>query len=1656
VKLILRFVVFIFCTPLFAQSFSNEWIDYTQSYYSFPISENGIYRITYQNLVDAGISINTINPENIQVFARGKEVPLFIEGESDGVFNTTDYIEFYGEKNDGWLDSTLYKGRKNQPNPYYSLISDTINYFLSWNTDGNNLRYEEENAIDFSNYFKASYIWKEQLEVYNSSYYDGEILTAGITDPEYVPSEGWMDGTLTLGNSRNKTISTRNRYSSGPFVELEAQVAGESNWRAVGNGDHHLEINIGTHKIDRIFEGYELVNIKSSFSPSQIISGNNTFRFQSIDDRNSGVDRTALAYLKITYPQTLSLSNASYYEFLVDDASSQNAQYLEILFFRGGQNPVLYDLSNHKRIRVIETLANYKTIIPNGNGRKRCVIAATNEIKIISDLNPVSSSGLFVDYLDLQKDTSFLIITQSQLIPEASFYAAYRRSIGLESMVIDIEQLYLQYAYGVKKHPLAIRNFVEELDASGKFPISHIFLLGKSVAAKAHRKSSTGYLRNLVPTMGNPAADNLLVSGINNSILEPIAPLGRLSAKNGSDIDLYLDKVKEYESAEPAKWMKRALHFAGGKDIGETNDHTAYLNGFAQDFQSLPQGGQTLLFTKSTSSPFQVSLSDSIRTLMNEGVSLLTFFGHSTANGGFDISIDSPDKLQNQGRYNVLFANSCFAGNTHQNGPVSTSEQYVLERNKGSIAFIASGNLGLPPFLNRYSSIFYENFSSKNYGKSLAENMRLTVQELQNSTISDPLKSICLEMTLQGDPSLVLNAHRLTDYQVKDNSIRITPSEVTTDIDSFKISILIENIGRAINDSVVVQLIREFPINGINDSVIYRTIVPITFEKTIDFSFPVDVLSDIGSNVFTFLVDPFSSIEELSELNNRLDFEVLIRSGEIIPVYPYNYAIVGDQSPTLKASTAFAFEEEKTYRFELDNTIDFNSPSKASLDIASKGGVIGWKPTQLNNMNDSSVYFWRTSKIPSQGEDFNWRVNSFQYLPNESGWSQDQFDQFSKNNYLFIGQNNPLQRFDFVDNIKELLVKTKGSPTIAERNRVSYAVDADIRERASCYSIPAFLIAVLDSLSLDSWESTENDYGHSNYDPLWCFPNRNRSEAVFNFNSKDTSELYAMRDFLNNSIPNGSYVVAYNYLNIDYSTINNIDSSILKAFKNIGVSVFDGLQDGFPFIFSVKKGDKSSVVETSGKTITEEIELKRTLVTSATFGEITSTKVGPSPNFKRLSYRFSSQESNSTDEVSFELLGLKDNGSTETLFTSDQFALDTNIRQLLSRKSIQELRLRVTGSDAITQTPPQLERWEVSYTELPDAALAPNLFFKINKDTLQQGENFEFEVAIQNNSPIDMDSLAIEIKVMDLQQNISNLSNLKLAPLKGDSILILKLSIPTQSFLGKNTLLLHINPELEQLEQHSFNNTGQYDFYVINDRINPLLDVTFDGRHIINREIVSSAPRINISLRDNNQFLALDDTSAFTISLRHPNGDEELLNYNNPNYNLQFIPAQLPENTARVIFSPQLNQDGIYRLKIQASDKTGNQSGSKNYQIEFEVINKASITHLLNYPNPFSTSTQFVFTLTGSEVPDRIQIQIMTITGKVVREISEDELGPIHIGNNITDFKWDGKDEYGDQLANGVYLYRVKMKLNGNNLERRESTIDKYFTKSFGKMYLLR
>jgi flagellar hook assembly protein FlgD len=205
--------------------------------------------------------------------------------------------------------------------------------------------------------------------------------------------------------------------------------------------------------------------------------------------------------------------------------------------------------------------------------------------------------------------------------------------------------------------------------------------------------------------------------------------------------------------------------------------------------------------------------------------------------------------------------------------------------------------------------------------------------------------------------------------------------------------------------------------------------------------------------------------------------------------------------------------------------------------------------------------------------------------------------------------------------------------------------------------------------------------------------------------------------------------------------------------------------------------------------------------------------------------------------------------------------------------------------------------------------------------------------------------------------------------------------------------------------------------------------------------------------------MALVDTAGMKATIRYP--DRTVKEYVLGSDSARFTPANLNsgDNMAVIDLFPYLQQDGEYELTISANDRSGNKASDLGYKVAFQVINKPMISNLLNYPNPFTTSTAFVFTLTGSEIPQNMRIQILTVTGKVVREITMNELGPIRIGRNITEFKWDGTDQYGNKLANGVYLYRVLTNKNGQTLDKYspgDVNTDMFFNNGYGKMYLMR
>jgi hypothetical protein len=1672
--MIKRLLIFCFLAitvySLQAQKYGNEWINYNQKHYRINLPRTGLYRIDSAALANSGIPVSFINPKNFQLFVKGQEQYIRIAGESDNVLNTGDFIEFFAERNDGQFDSLAYSGITRLPNPYVALFNDTSYAYLTWNSQLNNRRVIPETDLSFGGYTATPYYYSERIHTGSTAYSLGRTFIDIISDPRYVVGEGYGLG-LQQGQTTQTAFANYGIYQSPslPIFIKTAYSGASENYLSVGY-DHQIKMEyldnsnnvITLH--DTTFLGYQQFNIARQIPSSQVNAGT-YMRITSVNNPAfSGITNVSnVHYIYFKYPQIADFSGSSEQVIFIDNSTSASKTFLDLPNVASPGSVLLYDLTNHKFISTIVTGTTVKALIPNGATQKKCFLSNVSNVTNVTSLAPVNQSGFFVDYKSSNADSAFLIVSHKGLQQSANDYKLYRQSIAGGShqvIVAYIDELYDQFAYGNKKNPLAIKNFCSYLSDSLPTPPGYLMLIGKSIKNDLLKTNSIDWNACDLPTMGIPSSDNLITAGIRGShSSSPFIPVGRISAKTNAQVGYYLDKVKSHEAGlkkvEPDDWHKHVLHFAGGTDLNQQQLFQSYLQSYSVTICDTLYGGKVFNFKKTTTAPIQITISDSVKRLIDYGASIITFFGHGSISG-FDQAIDDPNAYSNKDKYPLFIANSCYSGDIHTINANSASENFTMIPDKGSIGFIASSSSGIVYPLNIYSSQLYKSLAYERYYKGIGDAIKNTCTK--NAVLNDQLLEITsLEMTLEGDPAVKLNAHLKPDYQINNASVYF---DVQSIVDSVGINIVIKNLGKAIRDTFVVRVERYF---ATGDSVTYFRKIKAPYNlDTLSFNILKDYDNGIGLNGFKVFIDSYNEISELSEYNNSTTgtVDLFIPGGDVVPVYPYKYAIIPNVSQiTLKASTADPFAALTNYRVQLDTNDRFINPINTAL-INSAGGVVEW--TVNLPLADSTVYFWRISKDSTLITDsYKWRESSFQVIDNKSGWGQSHFHQFKNDGYQFVKYKKAQRKFDFENDVSSITCRD-GFLSGIGWDQIMYSLNSSQMHVWGCAQ-DGWSIVIFDStsalprqtISANAPNPGPGPYGNCHCDgtrPLFAFDFGTSNYCGFpNTWQNDLTVLL-------NSLPVNTKILAYSAQNHQAESYTN---ALYTAFESFGSAQIRNVKDTVTMILFGRKGMSiGQAHEELGAHNNDVVILNDSIRTNWSNGYIASEIIGPSFKWNSLHWKQWPVELPNEDTIVLKVVGIKVNGARDTLasFTSgmtDIYNLDT----YADAADYPYIQLVALMRDDVYKTPPQMKRWQVLYDAAPECAINPKKGFVMVNDSLQEGEKLALTIPIENIGVKPFpDSLIVTYWVED-QNRIKHFlpQKLKASPFVPAQVILDTIRFDSYEYPGQNYLWIDVNPPTHiryQKEQYHFNNIARIPFRVNSDHINPLLDVTFDGTHILNGDIVSSKPHILVTLKDENRFLALNDTSDFAVFIKYPDQpSEKRIFFSNT---LLFTAAQLPNNSCKIEWKPEFALDGKYKLIVQAKDRTSNTSGDNDYTIEFEVINKQTITEVLNYPNPFSTSTRFIFTLTGSDMPDIFIIQIMTITGKVVREITKNELGTIRIGRNITDYAWDGKDQYGDKLGNGVYLYRVITRYNGEAVEKRQTEADSYFKKGWGKMVIMR
>ena len=169
--------VFVVTAAMGFSQLNNSWIDYNKTYYKFRLAKDTLTRISQPVLAAAGLG--NVPAEQFQLWRNGQQVRIYTSVPT-GILGASDYIEFWGEMNDGKPDKALYRNPDYQLSERYSLETDTVSYFLTVNPAGGNLRYTAAVNNTAGNVLPADPYFMRRIEVHYRSQ-----VNKGLADVSY-------------------------------------------------------------------------------------------------------------------------------------------------------------------------------------------------------------------------------------------------------------------------------------------------------------------------------------------------------------------------------------------------------------------------------------------------------------------------------------------------------------------------------------------------------------------------------------------------------------------------------------------------------------------------------------------------------------------------------------------------------------------------------------------------------------------------------------------------------------------------------------------------------------------------------------------------------------------------------------------------------------------------------------------------------------------------------------------------------------------------------------------------------------------------------------------------------------------------------------------------------------------------------------------------------------------------------------------------------------------------------------------------------------------------------------------------------------------------------------------------------------------------------
>jgi hypothetical protein len=468
----------------------------------------------------------------------------------------------------------------------------------------------------------------------------------------------------------------------------------------------------------------------------------------------------------------------------------------------------------------------------------------------------------------------------------------------------------------------------------------------------------------------------------------------------------------------------------------------------------------------------------------------------------------------------------------------------------------------------------------------------------------------------------------------------------------------------------------------------------------------------------------------------------------------------------------------------------------------------------------------------------------------------------------------------------------------------------------------------------------------------------------------------------------------------------NTSQELKDILHQFGSLYIDSVGWGTSWILLGKKnapqGSVPEAFSTSGP-----VEFDTTFFSKTLLGWFETSKINNSDNWKTLSIYVDSMDNYNQIKVK----PIIHNPMADTL---TELTLNNNILDIsnLNYQNINELSFNFSVAANTDGSTPIVKSVKVDYDLVPELATNYQVV-SVLADTLTVGENVDLNFSVYNVGESKADSFTVSVDLINDDNSRENIFSQKLDSLSANGKSYFNLSYNTSTASGSKSFLINIDSFNSVRELFEDNNFFTVPFYIKADTTVPTLKLTIDGNDILDGEYISAKPDIHIELSDYS-LLPVTDPNSVLVFLNDeeiPN-DTSIINYDFSTTNPKVV----------VDYNPEL-EDGEYTLKVLWKNTNGEIVDSSGVQKTFLISSEAKIMDVYNYPNPTKGETHFTFRLT--QLPEEIKIKIYTIAGRLIREM---QLSSSELRYDFNKIYWDGKDQDGDQIANGVYLYKVIMK----------------------------